>query len=107
MIVTRPRYRLHAYVCDHGCAHASQLTGWAKFEMIFQQRPDGCRYAIAETSPGRFEVWDLYDDAIDRQLMYQSMLTNSAIGLAPPDALWTGSQPDALVVKTVALYGRR
>lgn len=96
-------YRVHAYVCGASCVRYSSLEGWATFETILQQRPNDCRYAIVERPVERdFVVWDMFDGAT----MLRTHLTQVGATLAPPTPLWAATEPNSLVMKAVALYGR-
>ncbi len=114
-------YLLHGYVCGGGCFKPSTFEGWATFTQIFNARPDGCRYAIAQLVPirvnpdsdpntplvlhdqplERFACFDLYDE----RLVRGTPLRNR--GLMPaPEPRWTAHSADALVMKAMALYDR-
>ena len=114
-------YLLHGYVCGGGCFKPSPFDGWATFTQLFQRRPDGCRYAIAQPVPIRVNpdkspntplvlhnepletwwCWDMHDETLVRG----SPLHARGL-LSPPPALWSAPNPDALVMKAFALYDR-
>lgn len=105
-------YNLCAYVCGPACIRPSPFEGWATFLQIFQQRPDGCRFAIAQRVPllrtgpasvayadrpeDRFICWDLFDDSLFR--------TRFDMRLLAPTPVWTGDTEDGVVMKAMALY---
>jgi hypothetical protein len=97
-------YHLEAYVCGAGCVRPSPFDGWATFTLIFQQRPSGCRFAIAQIVPvfsyepiGPYVCWDLHEDLT-------TMPGNNL--LTPPWPKWQGENADALIMKAMALYER-
>lgn len=114
-------YLLHGYVCGGSCFQPSPFEGWASFTQIFQRRPDQCRYAIAQAVPlkqvdaeadgwkrvvttgpeGDWLCWDLFDDS----LVLGAPLRNRGL-IAAPRPLWRAPNPDALVMKAMALYDR-
>lgn len=109
-------YQLHCYVCGAGCTKPSPFEGWVTFTQIMRNRPDGCRFAIAQLVPllhnnnpdpstplfittepaGPFVAFDLYTP--------RSVRANGFIPAPPP--LWTSESVDGLVMKAMALYGR-
>ena len=109
-------YLLHGYVCAGGCFTPSPFEGWVTFTLIFQRRPDGCRYAIAQEVPlvqedpmsvvcGQPEpewiCWDLQSDA----LVFGTPSRQRGL-LPPPPVLWRSTSVDGLVMKATALYDR-
>ena len=109
-------YKISAYVCGRGCSKPSPFEGWATFTQIFNSRPDGCRYAVAqglplrirETDPptadhgaptGPFVVWDL----LDAQLVKGKRTAPSGL-LMPPPPTWMGDSEDGMIMKAMALY---
>lgn len=111
-------YRLSCYVCGKGCVKASPFgeNSWATFTQIFNSRPDGCRYAVAQglplrvrlTSPptadhgdpdGPFVVWDLLDD-----LLVKGKRTAPSGLLMPPPPVWMGDSEDGMIMKACHCY---
>lgn len=102
-------YHLEGYVCGAGCVKPSPFEGWVTFTLIFQQRPNACRFAIAKLVPvysyepqGPWLCWDLYADALTREIN-----THKPGGLIPPPwPKWQADSADALIMKAIALYER-
>lgn len=102
-------YKLEGYICGAGCVKPSPFEGWATFTLIFQQRPNNCRFAVARLVPvfeyeprGPWLCWDLFDDVLT---MGQN--TQQLGGLiTPPWPKWQGASADALIMKAMALYDR-
>lgn len=107
-------YKLCAYVCGKGCTKPSPFEGWATFTQIFNSRPDGCRYAVAQRVPllaqsgttvshgepsGPYVVWDLLDD-----LLVKGKRTAPSGLLMPPPPVWLGDSEDGMIMKAMALY---
>lgn len=108
-------WRLCAYVCGKGCTKPSPFGDdtWATFTQIFNARPDGCRFAIAQRVPmaitaqgvvydkptGPFVVWDLFDD-----LLVRGKRAGEGGLLAPPPPKWMGEGEDGMIMKAMALY---
>lgn len=111
-------YRLCAYVCGKGCSKPSPFGDdtWATFTQIFNSRPDGCRFAIAqmvrmrrvpgtdefasdEQPSGPFVVWDLFDE----QLVRGKRADADGL-LSPPPPKWMGEGEDGMIMKAMALY---
>lgn len=109
-------YQLHGYVCGKGCIKPSPFEGAATFTQIFQKRPDGCRFAVAqcyglERNPTSYEVtasrhpsgpfvcWDLLDDEL-----VKGRRTGPSGLIMPPPPLWMGPSADGLIMKAVHLY---
>lgn len=96
-------YQLHCYVCGRACTKPSPFDGWATFTQIMQQRPDGCRFAVARIVPvfgtkpqGPYLVWDLF--------LPRAVHNNGWINAPKP--LWRSASVDGLVMKAMALYDR-
>lgn len=66
------------------------IEGWMLSGDILARAPLSCRYAIVETSEGSFEIWD-FDKIWDGK----------------PVVPWRGDNPDALIMKAMALYDRK
>lgn len=99
-------YRLCAFVCAGGCVRPSPFEGWASFPTILAQRPDDCRFVIAENmlSPDSvFVCVDLRDSSIAPTGKIR-MISSVVLGLRDPPARWVGNDPDALIMKAIALY---
>lgn len=64
-MVSEQRYRLRAYICGPGCVRWRPDEGFTNFTRIYINRPDGCRYAVVETTDHAFLVWDLFDTLQD------------------------------------------
>lgn len=102
------RYRPIAYVCCGGCTKSSMYTAWATFWEIYVERPNNCRFVVVENAPTNkhapwwpqspYLAWDLLSDKIDP--------TGLPTELVPPWPLWQADNPDALIVKAIALYDR-
>lgn len=108
-------YRLCAYVCGRGCIKPSPFEGWVTFTQILQQRPDGCRFAVAQMVPmvrdedgtarftgvpqGPFVVWDLHDEELVR-----GKRTGPNGLVMPPPPLWMGESEDGMVMRAVLSY---
>lgn len=113
-----PKPGLHYHLsCYVGRAHTrpSSWEGWATFTTIFQQRPDGYRFAVArqlvlDTEGGKvvnrladdWICWDLLCD----QLTGGHNLQHSDGLMRPPPPIWTGPNEEALVMRAMALYDR-
>lgn len=114
-------YLMHGYVCGGGCFKPSPFEGWVTFTQLFQRRPDGCRYAIVQPVPMRvnpdpdpdtplvihdepLERWYCFD-LQDDKLVLGTPLRNRGL-ISAPEPLWTAHNPDALVMKAMALYDR-
>jgi len=113
-------YQLVCYVCGPSCVKPSPFEGWATFAHIFNNRPNGCRFAVARTVPlraaiikkavivevapepeGPYLVWDLLDDGlIDRSSRGSALLH-------PPLPMWTGDAPDGLTMRAMLQYERQ
>lgn len=112
-------FHLHAYICGNGCVKPSPFEAWATFTQIFQQRPNNCRFAVAQMVPlkqqfghvgykgpeGDFLCWDLYDDDLLVTQRARSRARNDGL-LGAPVPKWQGPSADALVMKAMALYDR-
>lgn len=109
-------YQLHAYVCGKGCIQPSPFDGAATFTLIFQKRPSGCRFAVAQSygvrikdhvaiankePTGPFICWDLLDDELVR-----GRRTGPSGLIMPPPPLWTGPNADGLVMKAMHLFDK-
>lgn len=115
MGVASLHYRLSSYVCGRACSKPSPFLPdtWVTFAQIFNSRPDGCRFAIAQRyllvqggrglayDPAReWLCWDLLDDALISRSSRPDAL------LRPPEALWTGPSEAGLIMKAMCLYDR-
>lgn len=116
------RYKLECYICGPSCIQPSPFEGWATFSQIFQRRPDGCRFAIAQAVPlyrepssdpstplirtgsqpvGDYLCWDLLTDDL---VLGRNMLQRGWLGTPVP--LWQSPSLDGLIMKAMALYDR-
>lgn len=113
-------YVLSAYV-SKGEIKPSPFDKPKTFDEIFTNRPDGCRYAVAQAlmlrhvrvaqgftaarvqsddaPSGPFVVWDL----LDEQLVRGQRRSESGL-MSPPPALWMSESEDGMVMKAMALY---
>jgi hypothetical protein len=111
-------YLLACYICGPACVRSSPFgEGWTTFAQIFQSRPDGCRYAIAQMVPlkvsgdltttvrsakqpeGAYIVWDLLDDTLTNGKALREK------GYLPtPEPLWQHESLDGMIMKAMALY---
>ena len=91
------RYTMHAYVCGRDCVVNSSHVGAMTFAQIFEERPNGCRYAVVETG-GRFLVWDLY--------AVESMTQRRKMWLTPPPPVRETEDVDSAIVATAMLYNQ-
>lgn len=87
-----PRYRLLAYVCANGCVRWEHHEGVSTFRQIFQQNPDGCRFAIAELPPDVL-LFDLWGVKVEPESWRFT-----------PGATWAFSSVDAAVAAAVIRY---
>ena len=95
------QYRLCGYT-NGRVIGPGKFVGWAgTFTKIFNQRPDGYRFAIAEKlkgekRTGEFIVWDLFDNAL--------LSAKQQAFLLPPKPKWEGDNEDAMAMKAMMLY---
>ncbi len=114
-------YQLVAYICGAASIVPAPFDGSATFTTIMQQRPDGCRYAIArqyalravkqpdgmvkavaDTEPsGSYVVWDLHDEDLVR-----GRRTGQGGLISPPAPVLIGETEDGTVMKTMMLFDR-
>jgi len=110
---------LSAYVCGAACIKPSPFTGPVTFSQIMNDRPDKCRFAIAQRVPlrldkswsaglfmtgdptGPFVVWDLFDDELVR-----GKRTGPSGLMSPPPAWFLCDSEDGAIMKAQALYDR-
>ena len=108
-------YDLRAYILGKAHIQPSPFGegSWATFTQIFQKRPDGCRFAVAQMVPlkvsgsgvvsrppsGPFVVWDMFDD-----LLVKGKRTGPSGLLMPPPPLWMGETEDGMVMKALMLF---
>lgn len=97
-------FELCAYVLDDGTIHASPFEGWATFAAIFGQAPSRARYAIAQAVQvlepklsGAYLCWD-FRDPVPGGPRHQTLA---------PSPRWVGKTADGLIMKAVALRGRK
>lgn len=98
-------YHLEGYVCA-GQVKPSPFEAWATFTLIYQKRPQGCRFAVAQLVPvfayhpaGPYLCWDLDDDDLRQASRRPGLIT-------APWPKWQAASPDALIMKAIALYDR-
>lgn len=101
-------YKLECYICGPSCIQPSPFEGWVTFPRIFQQRPDGCRFAVAQLVPvfedrpeGDYLVWDLLTEELT---MGRGLYAHGY--LRAPAPLWQSPSLDGLIMKAMALYDR-
>ena len=107
-------YKLSCYVCGRACSKPAPFEGWATFGQIFNSRPDGCRFAIAQQLvlvhrqgglihelDDAWLCWDLLDDEVIRK---SSDWRNPTLAAPPPT--WTSPSETGLIMKAMALYDR-
>lgn len=114
-------YRLYAYVCGKACIQAPPHTDPVTFTTVFNERPNKCRFAVAQQIPlvrgkqppgpthivtygdptGPFVVWDLFDDELVR-----GRRAGPSGFLAPPPAWYLGPTESAATMKALALYDK-
>ena len=87
------RYKLYAYVCGRDCVRTNQDEGVMTYDQIFSKRPPDCRYAVVETRPDEFSVWDLYD-------VWSDWPSNPGM----PEPIRICTTADSAVVATALLY---
>lgn len=112
-------WKLAAYVARGGIK-PSPFDTPQTFTRIMQERPNDCRFAIAQavrirpakgstnkclkyatdTHPsGPFVVWDLLDEQLTR-----GQRANAAGLLAPPPPMWMADSEDGMCMKALAFY---
>lgn len=104
-------YQLDCYVGKGGAVSPATLdpavNQLATFDVIFSNRPNDCRFAIArkmplsideDQTPGPWLVWDFFDTDLvaGRRL--------GPTGNTPPPPLWRGPVSDALLIKCMVFY---
>lgn len=110
-------WRLICYVCGPGCTKPSPFEGWATFAQIFTNRPDGCRFAVAQRVPfgkvrtaggrmsgpgpdGPFVVWDL----LDPSLIGGFNLQHGDSAIQPPEPRWQGDNEEGMIMTAMMLH---
>lgn len=93
------RYHIHAYVRPGGVCTRKSMQAQVTFNWLYQNRPDGCRYAVASdwdagAHARRYLVFDLFHVMRDDQ-------TNR---LVTPTPVRMCADLDAAVMATVLLY---
>jgi hypothetical protein len=94
------RYRIHAYVRAGDVVRRHSVTSQVTFKWVYQNRPDGCRYAVIsdwdnDAHARRYGVLDLFNVLKDPD-------TNE---LTPPEPRWRSDSCSAAIMTTVLLYG--
>lgn len=87
-------YLLHAYVCGEGCVKWNDNIGMVTFSRVFVDRPNNCRFAVAEEKPERVIVWDLYN--VEQTVRSGKLVTPQPFGVH--------TTVDAAVMATQMLY---
>jgi hypothetical protein len=86
-------YLLHAYVCGESCVRWSNDIGWVTFSQVYRDRPNNCRFAVAEEKPDQIIVWDLFD-----------VMQTPSYRLITPEPFGLHTTIDAAVMATQMLY---
>lgn len=93
-------YKLAAYICAGGCVKLAPFEGVVTFRQVYDGRPFQCRYAVAR------ETRLFSRDDMDWLAWDFFKIPNYPINeqVRAPAPLWRGGDPDALIMKAIALY---
>lgn len=88
----------HAYICGNGCVREPSISSWATMTQLYLHRPDGCRFGVAQLHDDTYGCYDFYSNRFSIKPVHGTDWN------ATP--LWSADNPDALVMKAMALYDR-
>lgn len=97
-------YLLSCYV---GRTGAQLQPSVSTYSVIFQRRPSGCRYAVAQPIHLQHEGGIVTSVAADYWIawdLYATTRPDPQFTLRAPEPIWTGPTEDALIMKAIALY---
>ncbi len=93
------QYRLHAYVCAKNCVHYQDAMGTVTFKWIYQNRPDNCRYAVAD-----YYAVDKHKPIVVVWDMHNVTLRMPTLEPLPPPPISKHEDVDAAIMATALRY---